>query len=80
MRHTCEPGRLRRKLYGETSNATPGPQLVPVTVTPDQSVEGAATISSDVIEIELPRGYRIRVGDSVRAATLRLVLDTLERR
>ena len=69
-----------RKLYGDASIATPGPQLVPVTVTPDQSVEAAAAPSSDVIEIELPRGYRIRVGDSVKAATLRLVLDTLERR
>src|SRR5208282_287580 len=69
-----------RKLYGDTSIATPGPQLVPVVVTPDQSVEGAAAISSDVIEIELPRGYRIRVSGSVKAATLRLVLDTLERR
>jgi hypothetical protein len=49
-------------------------------VTPDQSVEGAAAISSDVIEIEPPRGYRIRVSDSVKAATLRLVLDTLDRR
>jgi hypothetical protein len=49
-------------------------------VTPDQPAEGAAAFSSDVIEIELPRGYRIRVRDSVRAATLRLVLDTLERR
>jgi len=69
-----------RKRYGDTSIATPGPQLVPVMVTPDQSVEAAAAISSDVIEIELPRGYRIRVNGSVKAATLRLVLDTLERR
>ena len=69
-----------RKLYGDTSIATPGPQLVPVTVTPDQSVEGAAALSSDVIEIELPGGYRIRVSDGVRVATLRLVPDTLERR
>jgi len=69
-----------RKLYGNTSIATSGPQLVPVMVTPDQSVEGAVALSSDVIEIELPRGYRIRVHDSVKAATLRLVLDTLERR
>jgi transposase len=69
-----------RKLYGDTGIATPGPQLVPVMVTPDQSVEAAAAISSDVIEIELPRGYRIRVNGSVKAATLRLVLDTLERR
>jgi len=69
-----------RKLYGDTSIATPGPQLVPVMVTPDQSVEGGAAISSEVIEIELPRGYRIRVSGSVKAATLRVVLDTLERR
>ena len=69
-----------RKLFGDTSIATPGPQLVPVMVTPDQSVEGAAAISSDVIEIELPRGYRIRVSGSVKGATLRVVLDTLERR
>ena len=69
-----------RKLYGETSIATPGPQLVPVMVTPDQSVEGAAANSSDVIEIELPDGYRIRVRGSVKTATLRLVLDALERR
>ena len=69
-----------RKLYGDARIATRGPQLVPVMVTPDQSVEAAAAISSDVIEIELPRGYRIRVNGSVKAATLRLVLDTLERR
>jgi transposase len=69
-----------RKLYGETSVTTPGPQLVPVTVTPDQSVEAAAANSSGVIEIELPRGYRIRVSGSDKAATLRLLLDVLERR
>jgi transposase len=69
-----------RKLFGDTSIATSGPQLVPVMVTPDQSVEGAAAISSDVIEIELPRGYRIRVSGSVKGATLRVVLDILERR
>jgi transposase len=69
-----------RRLYGDASVATPGPQLVPIMVTPDQSVEGPAGASSDVIEIELPRGYRIRVCGSVRTATLRLVLDALERR
>ena len=69
-----------RKLYGDTSIVTPGPQLVPVMVTPDQSIEGAAALSSDVIEIELPGGYRVRVNGSVKAATLRLVPDTLERR
>ena len=69
-----------RKLYGDTSIVTPGPQLVPVMVTPDQLAEAAAAPSSDVIEIELPRGYRIRVSGSVKATTLRLVLDALERR
>jgi transposase len=69
-----------RKLYGDASIAAPGPRLVPVMVTEDQSIEGPAAISSDVIEIELPHGYRIRVCGSVRAAMLRLVLDTLERR
>lgn len=49
-------------------------------VIPDQSVEGPVGASSDVIEIELPHGYRIRVCGSVRAAMLRLVLDALERR
>jgi transposase len=31
-------------------------------------------------EIELPRGYRIRIGAHLKAAALRMVLDTLERR
>ena len=69
-----------RKLYGDTSIAAAGPQLMPVMVTQDQPVDGAASISPDVIEIELPQGYRIRVGGSVKATTLRLVLDALERR
>jgi len=66
-----------RKLYADRSTKAPGPQLVPVMVTPDQPARGAAATSPDVIEIELPRGCRIRVCGSVRAATLRLVLDTL---
>jgi transposase len=65
-----------RKLYGEA----PGPQLVPVMVTADQPVEVPPTSSNDAIEIELPRGYRVRIGCGVKAATLRLVLDALERR
>ena len=69
-----------RKLYGDASVTQPGPQMVPIVVTPDQLVEGPAATSSDVIEIELPRGYRLRVCGSVKAATLRLVLDALERR
>jgi hypothetical protein len=33
-----------------------------------------------VIEIAVAGGYRVRVSDGVQAATLRLVLDVLERR
>ena len=69
-----------RKLYGEVSVAAPGPQLMPVVVTPDLAAEVPTQASSDAIEIELPRGYRIRIGSSVKATTLRLVLDALERR
>ena len=35
---------------------------------------------SELIEIVLAGGYRVRVSDGVQAATLRLVLDVLERR
>ena len=67
-----------RRRYAE--EATGGPKLVPVVVTPDASVATAPTPSPEFIEIELPRGYRVRIGGSVKAATLRLVLDALERR
>jgi hypothetical protein len=36
--------------------------------------------SADLIEIELPRGYRVRIGGNIKAAALRVVLDVLERR
>jgi hypothetical protein len=36
--------------------------------------------ASEVIEIVLADGYRLRVGAGVQATTLRLVLDVLERR
>jgi len=49
---------------------------MPVTVTPDQPVEPAR----ELIEIELAGGYRVRVGNGVNAAALRLVLNVLERR
>ncbi len=69
-----------RKLFRETSVTTHGPQIVPVMVTSDEPAKGTAAIASDVIEIESSRGYRVRVPGGVKAATLRLVLDTLERR
>ena len=55
-------------------------QLMPVTVTPDQPVETASGRASERIEIELAGGHRLRIGDGVKASTLRLVLDVLERR
>jgi transposase len=55
-------------------------RLLPVTVTPDHPRETAPAGASELIEIVLAGGYRIRVDEGVRAATLRLVLDVLERR
>src|SRR3954453_15577071 len=55
-------------------------QLMPVTVTPDQPDESAPTRASGLIEIAMAGGYRLRLGEGVKASTLRLVLDVLERR
>jgi transposase len=55
-------------------------RLLPVTVMPDQLERAAPARAGEVIEIALAGGYRVRVGDGVQAATLRLVLDVLERR
>ncbi len=66
-----------RKLYGAPPHAPSTPNLVPVVVTPDPPV---AAPLADSIEIELVCGHRLRIGASVQAATLRLVLDALERR
>ena len=55
-------------------------RLLPVTVTPDQLEGVAPARASELIEIVLAGGYRLRVGEGVQAATLRLVLDVLERR
>ena len=69
----------RRHFAAEPGPAA-APQLVPVVITPDQPVPAPSVRPNDVIEIELPRGTRVRVGSDVKAAALRLVLDTLERR
>ena len=69
-----------RKRLGATALAALAPQLVPVVVVPDSPVAAPPPSSAEVIEIELPRGYRVRVGGNVKGATLRLVLDALERR
>jgi transposase len=55
-------------------------RLLPVRVTPDQPGGAAPAHAGEVIEIALAGGYRVRVGEGVQAATLRLVLDVLERR
>jgi hypothetical protein len=52
---------------------------MPVTVMPDGPVGAASAGASELIEIVL-NGYRVRVGDGIKASTLRLVLDVLERR
>jgi transposase len=69
-----------RKRFGEPAQAAATPQMVPVMVVPDPPVAAAPSSLVEVIEIELPRGYRVRVGSNVRGAALRLVLDALERR
>jgi len=68
-----------RKRFSEASAVAPAvapaPQLVPVVAAAD-----ALPPSGGMIEIELPRGYRIRVGGHIAVAMLGLVLDALERR
>jgi len=64
-----------RQHFGEVSH-TPHPrQLVP-----EPPVTTPPETSAGIIEIDLPRGYRVGVGGGVEDAALRLVLDTLERR
>ena len=69
-----------RKRFGAASQASRAPQLVPVIVVPDPPGATPPIFSADIIEIDLPRGYRLRVGSGVKGAALRLVLDALERR
>jgi len=69
-----------RKRYGDAPGATPAAQLVPVMVTPDRIDVAPPSPAADAIVIELPGGYRVRIGCGVKAASLRLVLDALERR
>lgn len=69
-----------RKRYRGEPPAPAALQLMPVTVTPDQPIEPAPVSARELIEIELAGGYRVRVGNGVKASALRLVLDVLERR
>ena len=69
-----------RRRYRAGSAEPTGLQLMPVTVTPDQPTEIAPARASDLIEIELAGGYRVRIGNGVKASALRVVLDVLARR
>jgi len=69
-----------RRRYRSGSVEPAGVQLVPVTVTPDQPIATPPARANELIEIELAAGYRVRIGSGVKAASLRLVLDVLERR
>ncbi len=68
-----------RRRYREAAAAPAGLQLMPVTVMPEPPVGTTPADAKELIEIALG-GYRVRVGDGVKASTLRLVLDVLERR
>ena len=69
-----------RKRLGAAAQPPHAPQLVPVMVMPDPPCATPPATSADIIEIDVPRGYRLRVGRGVKGAALRLVLDALERR
>lgn len=72
-----------RRLYSGASDVA-APQLVPVVVTPEQPAalppRPPPAPTTDIIEIEVPGGYRVRIGGNIKAAALRVVLDALERR
>jgi transposase len=67
-----------RKRFGGMTSPSSAPQLVPVMVT--EPANAARVSESETIEIDLPGGYRVRVGSSVKPASLRVVLNALERR
>ncbi len=69
-----------RKRYGAGSAEPVALHLLPVTVTPDRPIDRAPVRANELIEIELAGGYRVRIGNGVKASALRLVLDVLERR
>ena len=70
-----------RRLHRKGLLGSSGAALVPVTVAAEPGVVDAPRPSgTDTIEIEVPGGYRIRVGTGVDGATLRRVLEALARR
>jgi transposase len=69
-----------RRRYRDVASEPAELCLLPVTVTRDHPEGMAPARVGELIEIMLVGGYRVRVGEGVQAATLRLVLDVLERR
>ena len=76
-----------RRLYRDGLLAEPGaggPSLLPITITGEQAEkhEKPSSVASDAgrVEIELPRGYRIRVDAGIDGKALRRIVDALERR
>ena len=60
--------------------AVSAPQLVPVMVKPGRMDRALPTSAFNAIEIELPGGYRVRIGCGRKATALRLMLGAQERR
>ncbi len=67
-----------RRQFGRPAQ-TADAGFLPVVVQPE-APPGVPPQVADAIEIELPRGYRLRVSGTTKASALRLVLDVLERR
>jgi transposase len=69
-----------RKLYRQGLLGSGRPALVPVAVADVPAAEPPLPGATDAIEIEVPGGYRIRVGSGVDGKALRRVIDALVRR
>src|ERR1700675_2129589 len=57
-----------RKRYRAVAREPTDLQLMPVTVTPDQPTAPTPVSVTDVIEIELSGGYRVRIGRGGKGA------------
>ena len=68
-----------RRQFGRAAETTDA-GFLPVVMQPEAPPSAPPSQVADAIEIELPRGYRLRVSGTTRASALRLVLDVLERR